>query len=354
MSTSDSLVVDAVVQPAVPDDSVLRAYMREPFRSRAFPKLERWFYPPPRPEHRLDAVPSPGHNPASDRALVRRHVLSEGGADYAILVPQTRGLLPDLDLGNEICTAMNRWLSEEWLEAPDGAELLGSIRVNAADPEGAVREIDRWAGHPRMVQVAVTTQSHGPYGQRRFHPIWAAAARHGLPVAILNDQANAVEFKPTYAGYPTHFVEYAAQVPLNFVYHLLSLSVEGVFERFEDLRVVFPDGGLDFAIPLLWRFDKDWRGSQIDLPWMHTRPFDILRTNVRFCTSGFEGPVEASEFSPWLEIESGWETLMWGSGYPSLRPPELDNYKGLPEAMLEAVRGRTAAGLYGLPVPSAA
>jgi predicted TIM-barrel fold metal-dependent hydrolase len=355
MSSSETLRVDAAVQPAVPDDTVLRSYMAEPFRSRMFPALERWFYPAPRPEHRLDAEPRPGANPGSDPELLIRHVLDDGGADLAVLVPQTRGLLPDIDLASEVCAATNRWLAEQWLEHPGAAgRLLGTIRVNPQDPGEAVREIERWANHPQMVQVAVTMQSHAPYGQRRFHPIWDAAQQHGLPVAILNDQANATELKPTYAGYPSHFVEYAAQVPLNYIYHLLSLLVEGVFDRFEDLVVVFGDGGLDFAVPLLWRFDKDWRPSRIDLPWIETRPMKRLGTNLRFCLSGFEGPPSAELTRRWLDIEHGGASLMWSSNYPSVRPPDPAELAELPDELRDAVLGGTAAELYGLKAPAAA
>jgi uncharacterized protein len=311
--------------------------------------LERWFYPPPKPEHRLDAVPNAGGNPASDPATLRRHVLADGDADAAVLIPQTRGLLPDLDLGTAVCSAINRWLAECWLTDEPGIDgkLLGTIRVNAGDPDGATREIEMWAGHERMVQVAVTMQSHAPYGHRRFHPIWETAARYGLPVAILGDMANAVEFKPTYAGYPTHFLEFAAQAPLNFIYHLLSLLTEGVFDRFEDLVVVFPDGGADLAIPLLWRFDKDWRPGHIELPWMRERPMTRLRRNVRFCLTGFEGPTGPDEFARWLRIEHPEAFLMWASHYPSIRSPAESDLATMPDDVADSILLGNAMSLYG-------
>jgi predicted TIM-barrel fold metal-dependent hydrolase len=173
-------IVDCAVHPAPrhPDD--LRRYMREPWRSRPFPGLQRYFFPAPNGDFDPAAGPAPG----SDPDLVRRHVLHDRGARAAILLPRTRGLLPDLDLAAAVCAATNDWLAAEWLERPG---FYGSIRVSPGDPAQAVAEIERWAGHPRMVQVAVPMQAHHPYGQRMYAPIWEAAARHGLPVAVLID-----------------------------------------------------------------------------------------------------------------------------------------------------------------------
>jgi hypothetical protein len=76
-----------------------------------------------------------------------------------------------------------------------------------------------------------------------FEPIWAAAAGHGLPVAVHINGGNGVDYAPTFAGHTSTYPGYAAFMPLNSFVHLATLIIEGVFGRHADLRFVFADGG---------------------------------------------------------------------------------------------------------------
>ena len=52
-----------------------------------------------------------------------------------------------------------------------------------------------------------------------------------------------------------------------FQSQLLSLIVEGVFDRFPNLRVALIEGGLTWLPSLMWRFDKEWKGLRREVPW---------------------------------------------------------------------------------------
>jgi predicted TIM-barrel fold metal-dependent hydrolase len=334
-------VVDALVHPAFAHQDELREYMREPYRSRPLSGVARWFYPAPKSELRPGLADGPA---AADPSAVAQDVLHAGGADAAVLLPLTRGLIPDIELGSEVCTATNAWLADRWLDGhADAGRFLGSIRVNADDPPRAIAEIERWAEHPRMVQVAVTLQSRAPYGQRQYRPIWEAAAHHGLPVAVKLDRADGINFPPTSIGYPTHFIEFESQYSLAFSHHLLSLIAEGVLEDIE-VKFVFADGGLDLAIPILWRADKDWRPSRPEVPWVTRFPSAYARERVRFIASGFEGPGDPAEAARWLAVSGAAELLLHASRYPYVGGAARERYGPLAEAIM-AINARR---LYGL------
>ena len=72
-------------------------------------------------------------------------------------------------------SACNDWQVENWVKKDD--RLFGSVHVNAWDPEGAAREIERMAEHPRIVQVMLYIGDQ-PFGAPRYHPIFEAAVRH--------------------------------------------------------------------------------------------------------------------------------------------------------------------------------
>jgi len=168
------------------------------------------------------------------------------------------GNIADYLLNSRICAAVNDWLLDCWLEPDTTGRFLGTIRVNPEDVKGAVAEIERLAGHPKMVQVGIPLQSREPYGKPMFEPIWEAAAAHGLPVAVHINGGNGVDHAPTFAGHAYTYPGYAAFMPLNSFVHLATLIIEGMFGRHPDLRFVFADGGYDILTPLMWRLDTFW------------------------------------------------------------------------------------------------
>ncbi len=309
-------VIDCAVHPSVRHGDELREYMKEPWRSRPFPGPERYFYPAPAGEYHTDAHLS-GALPGSDPAIVSRSLFDEAGIDCAVLLPLTRGLLPDTDIATAICTATNDWMADTWLGRHNShSRFRGSIRINPGDPEQAVREIERWAGHPCMVQVAVPLQAHQPYGQRVYLPIWEAAARHRLPVAVHADGGAGVDFWPSAVGYYRTFIEYRTLYPANSAYHLVSLIAEGVFERLEDLVFVFADGAYPLLAPLMWRMDKNWRPTRRETPWTTQPPTSYLPRHVRFCADRFDLPSDPGIVAEWLDMTGAGGLLLFASNYP--------------------------------------
>jgi predicted TIM-barrel fold metal-dependent hydrolase len=344
---SDSIddgVVDCAVHPQVTGDEI-RERLPEPWRSRSFPSWQRAFYVHPESEFAAEfesGLTLPGSDPEIAVAKVfGQHV------EHAILVPPGRNLQPEPDMEAAICSAINEWLAERWLARDP--RFWGSIRVSPRHPEAAVREIERWADHPAMVQVCVPLQAHAPYGQRQYFPIWEAAARYGLPVAVHLDPGSSIEYWPTPAGYPRRFVEYASLVSLSAAYHLTNLVAEGVFERLPALRFVLVDGGYEMLLAFSYRFNMYWRSVRAELPWLRKLPSRYTGEQVRFCLQLLDAPTSPEEMAESLAWGGGDEACLFGSHYPYW------NYAGvestarlLPTAARATVMGKNAATLYRL------
>lgn len=319
--------------------------MDTPWNSRPFPGPERYYYPALDGEYLKDVETD--SLAGSDPDLMSDRLFDSGKVEKAILLPLTRGLLPDLDVGTAICQATNRWLSEFWLDQHNShGRFYGAIRINPADPEGAVREIERWAGHDRFVAVGVPLQSSQPYGQRHFFPIWEAAAKHRLPVMVKLEGGSGIDYWPTAVGFPNHFIEYSALAPLNYCYHLVSLIAEGVLSRLPDLRFVFTDGGHDLLGPLVWRMDKNWLPTRNETPWVTEKPSAYVERNIRFCTKKHEGPL-GDVPEKWLSLSSAQNLLVYGSGYPfhdTLQPEAAIN--GMPAECRQFVASGNAVSLF--------
>lgn len=338
--------VDACVHPFVRRSADLRAYLAQPWRSHGFPGPEEYDHLGIGPVY---CEPETGEGiPGSDPDQVIRRIFAEDGMDRAVLVPRTRGLVPDLDLSAALCGGTNAWLAAEWLD-PHRDRFVGTIRVDPRDPGPAVAEIRRWAGHPGMVQVGVPSQAQAPYGHRQYYPVWAELAELGLPLVLCADGGNGIHFPLTVAGHPTFRIEREVLQPANFAFHLASMLAEGVFERFPGLRVVFADGGHDMLTPIMWRFHKDWRGNRPDIPWLKRSPFEYLAAHVRFVTDALAGAPDEAAWQFWTDLGDASTLLLYGSRYPrwSRITPDAA-VAGLRAETSAAVLGGNASVLYGL------
>ena len=290
-----SPVIDANVQPHFRYNAEIRKYLAPTHKLRSIPDVEQQWYqapwrrlPPGSLRRRLPGL-RPGHRGEAPVHRGRR-------VDYAILNPLTRGNIADYLLNSRICAAVNDWLLDRWLEPDTTGRFLGTIRVNPEDVRGAVAEIERLAGHPKMVQVGIPLQSREPYGKPMFEPIWEAAAAHGLPVAVHINGGNGVDHAPTFAGHAYTYPGYAAFMPLNSFVHLATLIIEGIFGRHPDLRFVFADGGYDILTPLMWRLDTFWMSMRDQTPWVDRYPSEYLRDHVTVLLVGLRW---ADRCEPW-------------------------------------------------------
>ena len=179
-------IIDTDIHPVVDPDRVAD-FLAEPWRSRwrsgnrgALP-LGYWN---PNGVRRGDAVTADGDAIASDPHLLSRLFFDVYDIEYGILVidHQQIALTPDMDYATAACAAINDVIIHDWL--PVDPRFRAAIYVSPLDPEAAAREIHRLGDHPGVVQVFMPSGARMPYGQRFYHPIYAAAVAHGLPVAI--------------------------------------------------------------------------------------------------------------------------------------------------------------------------
>jgi uncharacterized protein len=210
-----------------------------------------------------------------------------------------------------IATAVNDWLRDEWLARDD--RLRAGLVVSTLDIPAAVEEIERLAGDERFVQVLLPVRTDVPYGNRLYHPLYEAAERHGLQVAIHAwGRAGAA---PTTTGLATTYLEdYLSNAHIAEV-QVLSLVAEGVFDRFPGLGVVFAECGLGWLPSLLWRFDKDWKGVWREVPWVKERPSQYVRRHIRLTTAPAQLPCAPEAVAQVLEMV-GPEMLLYASDAP--------------------------------------
>jgi len=100
-------VIDAGVQPHFRYNAEIRRYLSPTHKLRSIPDVEQQWYQAPGGDYRQDLY-GDGY-PGSDPDTLARHLFTEGGVDYAILNPLTRGNIADYLLNSRICAAVNDW-----------------------------------------------------------------------------------------------------------------------------------------------------------------------------------------------------------------------------------------------------
>lgn len=349
-------IVDCDVHPSSTIEGLVD-YVPEPWRSRYFRR-----YPAevesggariymPSTATRVDALPAHGGPEGSDPALMDKQLIQELGVDYAILIP----LFPRLKISDPafetaMCATCNNWQADTWLSKFNWhGRYRGSIRVCPFDPEGAIREIEKWAGHPFMVQVSMFPESPAPYGQPQFHPILETAARHGLPIALhIIKQPGMRALTPV--GFPSYWIETFAQHPLLYMGHLNSFVFDGAFQKFPELRVVCVEGGFSWLPPFLWRLDQYWNVLGPEVPDVKRRPSEYIREHVRLTTQPLEEGFHLKSMQrmmTWMDAE---RLLLLATDYPhyDMDVPEWTAAR-LPQAMRNSILRDNAIELYRLP-----
>ena len=347
-------LIDADIHP-VADARRVRDFLPEPWRTRHASgnrgpgSLGYWN---PNGVMRPDAVTPDGTRIEASPGALGQHFLDPYGIEYGILNPSGTlgiGLSPEPDYAAALLSAINDVFVHDWLPADPRLRL--SLTVSPADPALAAREIERLGGHPGVAQVLMPSGARMPYGQRPYHPIYAAAVAHDLPVAIHpGTEGVGVSGPPTAAGYPTSYFEWHSGLVGSYIAHLISLVSEGVFQKFPTLKFVMMEGGVFWLPPLLWRLDKNWKGLRMTTPWLDRPPSAIVADHILLTTQPLEEPDHLPHFRQMLAMFDAGRMLMFSSDFPHWDGDTPDfAARHLPEELRARVMSETARELYRLP-----
>jgi predicted TIM-barrel fold metal-dependent hydrolase len=286
---------------------------------------------------------------AADPAWVKRELCAKYGVDIGVLTSNILGLSshPNSAMASAVARAYNDWTLDVWVRPHP--EFKGSIIVNPQDPEFSVAEIARLAADPGMVQVLIFSGSDRPYGHPRFFPIWEAAAQHGLPVAM-HSGGETVGIAPvgTLAGPMTYYIEHHALQTQSAMAHVVSMVMEGVFERLPALRFLVIEEGLSWVPHITWRLDKDYKGNRSECPWLTRLPSEYIRDQVRYSTQPIDEPAKPEHLLQLLDMVDAAHTVLFATDYPHW---DFDNpqaaLRHVPADLRERIFAGNALDLYG-------
>jgi len=296
---------------------------------------------------RADAYPASGRDAGSELGLTKIQLLDEYNVAYGILNPLTgvgAQLNPEFDAA--LATAVNDWQIAEWLDPEP--RLRASIIVPFEHADLAVAEIERRVGDKRFVQVQFSGRPREPMGRRKYWPIYAAAEKHGL--TVMSHAFGSGGHPITGAGWPSYYIEDHVGPAQSMQANIISLVVEGVFEKFPGLRVVSAENGFGWAPSLGWRLDSTYKLLAGEVPHLARKPSEYIRDHVWFCTQPVEEPEQAASFTRLVE-QIGADRLVFASDYAhwDWDAPDMAIPARLPDHIRRQIFFESARELYRLP-----
>jgi predicted TIM-barrel fold metal-dependent hydrolase len=338
------LLIDTDVHESPVSAEDMRPFLPEHFQSVLYAAGQWTPYPPvatpPQAGARAEWVDESGRGGLEPELLVR-HLFEEERVTTAILCGTwLTPMQSSIEAACAVARAYNDWQIEHWLNFDK--RLRGSVHIVADDPEEAAKEIDRVAKHSQIVQVRLPTVTNRQYGDPRYRPIYEAAIRNDLPIALHHGGHT-----KTVLGWPLNHLEWqtvaAPQAGMN---QIMSIIVNGTFDRYPELKVVMLETGVTWLPWFNWRLDHQYREARIEIPWVKKLPSEHMRDHVRIATQpmGDCSPSQFAELAKEMEAE---HMYLFSTDYPHYNADSVETTipKSLGE-FGERVRWRNAVEFY--------
>ena len=281
-----------------------------------------------------------------DVELVRR-AMDAMGIDVQIVFPQTMldiGMHPVPEIATELTFAYNRWYVKTILEKDPAIKTM--LGLPFENPDACLAMIDEFADHPDVIGFLVTSQRRVSVHANRYMRIYAELERRGLPLGF--------HAGPTWGDTMTSSMNRFLSVhSVSFVTcnmtHMTNWIVNGIPERFPDLKTIWIESGLAWLPFLMQRLDHEYLMRQSDAPLLTKMPSDYMR-DMYYTSQPMEWTDDALLESTFRAIDAE-NTLMYSSDWPHWDfdvPGRIASIPFLSEQGKRRILGETAKSVFGL------
>jgi len=241
-------------------------------------------------------------------------VMEDLSLDISILSPTKNlyhGLLGNKDVAVALARAYNKFILDEWL---DESEVFKSgIFVPVQDPEVGAELINEHGHEDDMVCVFLNPV--GPekaLGDERYDPVYEAAERHNLPIALHGGATTHSQF-PLQTNYFHKFLEvHAISHPFQQMAQITSILCRGVPAKYPDLNFITMEAGLGW-LPYIYRLDKEFLARRNEAPLLEKLPSEYFQEQFYAVSQPLE---ETANVEYLAELAGGWDRLLFATDWP--------------------------------------
>jgi predicted TIM-barrel fold metal-dependent hydrolase len=282
------------------------------------------------------------------------HSMDQMAIDYSILFPTpmlTLGAHPQPEMEVELGRAYNRWLVRDVL--PASPRIRTMVYLPMSNPEASIACIEEFAEAPGVVGFMITAVRYQPIHENRFMPVFAALNERGAPLAF--------HAGPNWSERPfeqlNRFLSaHALGFPFYAMLQLTNVVVNGLPERFPNVRFIFMEAGQAWVPFLIARLDSEYRQRTSEAPLLKRLPSAYIR-DMFFTTQPFERLDSVDHMRAVFESMAGDTQLLYSSDYPHQDfdlPTVIWDLPFLSEQAKRNILGENAMRLFGLPDPTLA
>lgn len=282
-----------------------------------------------------------------DVVLTRRAM--EGLAvDYMVVFPANMlhlGLHPQQDMEVILARAYNRWMVEKLLSVDPGIVSLVYLPFNS--PEESCRIVEEYADKKGVIGFCITSVRHKPVHANEYMRLYRMIEETGKPVAF---HAAYHWQDPSLATVSTFLGMHA----LGFVWcnmvHMTNWILNGIPEKFPQLKSIWVESGLSWIPALMQRLDDQYLMRQSEAPLLRRMPSDYMRENCWYTSQPMErSNMKALQLT--LEMINAETQLLYASDWPHFdfdTPGTIFDLPFLSEQAKRNILGLNAAKLFGL------
>jgi predicted TIM-barrel fold metal-dependent hydrolase len=289
-----------------------------------------------------------------------RRFLDELGVDAAVLYPTDAlafGKMIDVDLAIGTARAYNDWLYDAYLR--HDARLKGIALIPLQDPDAAVVELHRAVtelGFVGALLPATGLKSH--LGDKLYWPVYAEADRLGCCLAVHGGAYSNLGFDHLNVFAAIHALGHPVSIAVAFA----SLVINGICDKFPNIRFTFLEGGVGWFLMMLERLASSYNAFKPYDPrseFLHLEPGESVADYIlRHVRAGrlYVGVEGEEPLLPHAVKTIGPEAFVFSSDFPHEVNIEMCKY-GIQELLQNdalslddkrAIFYRNAERLYGL------
>ena len=280
--------------------------------------------------------------------VLTRRAMDSLGIDCMVVFPTPMlmlGLHPQHEMEVWLSRAYNRWLIDRVLSADDRIKTLIYIPFNTPkEAERMVRELGDAKG---VIGFCVTSTRHRPVHHNDYMRLYAMIQETGKPIAF----HAAYHWQDPSLATMNRFLGMHA---LGFVWcnmvHMTNWILNGIPERFPNLKSVWIESGLAWVPFLMQRLDDSYLMRPSEAPQLKRLPSEYMREHCWFTTQPME-TTHKKALQNTLEMINAETQLLFASDWPHYDfdlPQEIVDLPFLSEQAKRNIMGLNAARIFGL------
>jgi predicted TIM-barrel fold metal-dependent hydrolase len=272
------------------------------------------------------------------------------GTDIAVLFPTpmlTLGLHPQVEVEVALARAYNRWLCERVLAEEPRIRSMLYLPLN--DAEASYRIVREFGGKKGVSGFMVTAARHRPVHHNSFMKVYAAIEELGLPLGFHAGynwgEQSMMQMNKFISVHAIGFVFY------NMV-HLTNWIINGLPERFPELKVIWIESGLAWVPFMMQRLDNEYMMRTSEAPALKKKPSDYMR-DMYFTTQPMEN-TDLAMLEQTFRMLNAETQVLYSSDYPHWDfdlPSTIYDLPFLNEKAKRNILGGNAMRVFNLDLP---